>query len=410
MVVTGSRLHAVKYKQAFDKYIKEKGYDDMKAVVAFSGTVEDKGVSFTEPLMNGFGEKELPDKFHTDEYKVLLVAEKYQTGFDEPLLHTMYVDKKLDGIKAVQTLSRLNRTCKGKNDTFVLDFVNEADEIKEAFQPYYEVTGLEETTDPNLLYDIQRELDACQIYTAQEIHDVCKLEFSGKKKTPKMQEKLNAILDLAVERFKKDLTKEQQEDFKSASSKYIRTYSFILQIGPFADVELHKLYVYLNFLLKKLPKHVSDSVYLADEVALEYYRNTMIFEGSIALEVQGGSELKPTSHGGGDGQEEEKEKLSSIISRLNDRFGTDFSETDRLSYEQIVEDIINNSDLAQKAKNNTKENFKFSYEKAFLDIVIGRMGQNEKFFMKILEDSDFKATVMDFMFEEIYKGLQSQIS
>src|SRR5690606_630948 len=127
MVVTGSRLHAVKYKQAFDKYIKVKGYDDLKAIVAFSGTVQDGGISYTEPDMNGFGEKELPEKFHQDEYKVLLVAEKYQTGFDEPLLHTMYVDKPLDGIKAVQTLSRLNRTCKGKNDTFVLDFVNEAE-------------------------------------------------------------------------------------------------------------------------------------------------------------------------------------------------------------------------------------------------------------------------------------------
>ncbi|MFC0212117.1 type I restriction endonuclease subunit R [Paenibacillus chartarius] len=408
MVVTGSRLHAVKYKQAFDKYISDKGYDDMKAVVAFSGTVEDKGVSYTEPLMNGFGEKELPDKFHTDEYKVLLVAEKYQTGFDEPLLHTMYVDKKLDGIKAVQTLSRLNRTCKGKNDTFVLDFVNEAEDIKEAFQPYYEVTGLEEVTNPNLLYDLQRELDACQVYTEEEIMEVCKLEFSGKKKTPKTQEKLNAILDKAVERYKNDLPKEQQEDFKSTAGKFIRTYSFILQIGPFVDVDLHKLYVYLNYLLKKLPKHGSESVYLADEVALEYYRNTMVFEGSISLQVQGGAELKPTTHGGGGGKEEEKDKLSSIINRLNDRFGTDFTETDRLSYEQIVEDIINNEDLAQKAKNNTKENFKFSYEKAFLDIVIGRMGQNEKFFMKILEDNDFKATVMDFMFEEIYKGLSNK--
>lgn len=410
MVVTGSRLHAVKYKQAFDKYISDKGYDDMKAVVAFSGTVEDKGVSYTEPLMNGFGEKELPDKFHTDEYKVLLVAEKYQTGFDEPLLHTMYVDKKLDGIKAVQTLSRLNRTCKGKNDTFVLDFVNDAEDIKEAFQPYYEVTGLEEVTNPNLLYDLQRELDACQVYTEEEIMEVCKLEFSGKKKTPKTQEKLNAILDKAVERYKHELPKERQEDFKSTAGKFIRTYSFILQIGPFVDVDLHKLYVYLNYLLKKLPKHGSESVYLADEVALEYYRNTMVFEGSISLVVQGGADLKPTSHGGGGGKEEPKDKLSSIINRLNERFGTDFTETDRLSYEQIMEDIINNEDLAQKAKNNTKENFKFSYEKAFLDIVIGRMGQNEKFFMKILEDSDFKATVMEYMFEEIYKGLQDRIS
>lgn len=406
MVVTGSRLHAVKYKQAFDKYIKVKGYDDLKAIVAFSGTVQDGGVSYTEPDMNGFGEKELPDKFHQDEYKVLLVAEKYQTGFDEPLLHTMYVDKPLDGIKAVQTLSRLNRTCRGKNDTFVLDFVNEAEDIQKAFQPYYEVTGLESTTDPNLLYDLQQELDACQVYTEEEINQVCELEFSGKKKTTKTQEKLNSILDHAVNRFNKDLTQEQKDDFKGASTKFIRTYSFILQIAPFADIDLHKLYVYLNYLLRKLPKNVSENVYLADDVALEYYRNEKVFEGSISLQVQGESELKPTSHGKGKSVEEEKERLSSIIDRLNERFGTEFTETDKLSRDQIKEDMIKDEDLAQKAKNNTKENFKFSYEKAFMDFVISRMSQNEKFFMKMLENNDFKTLIMEDMFEEVYEGLR----
>lgn len=410
MVVTGSRLHAVKYKQAFDRYIKEKGYEDLKALVAFSGTVQDKdGSSFTEPEMNGFSEKELPEKFHSDEYKVLLVAEKYQTGFDEPLLHTMYVDKPLDGIKAVQTLSRLNRTCKGKNDTFVLDFVNEAEDIRNAFQPYYEVTGLEDTTDPNILYDLQRELDACMVYTEEEINEVCKLEFRTKKKTVKTQEKLNAILDKAVQRYNKELNKERQEEFKGASSKFIRTYSFILQIGPFADVSLHKLYVYLNYLLKKLPKNVSEEVYLADDVALEYYRNDKVFEGSISLNIGEGEELKPTSFGKGAGEEEEKKKLSEIIEKLNDKFATEFTDTDRLSYEQIKEDIINNDDLAQKAQNNTKDNFKFSYEKAFLDIVIGRMSQNKKFFMKILEDSDFKDTVMEFMFNEVYESFSKRV-
>ncbi|MCC5909493.1 MAG: type I restriction endonuclease subunit R [Clostridiaceae bacterium] len=409
MVVTGSRLHAVKYKQAFDKYIKEKGYRDLNTLVAFSGKVEDKsGESYTEVEMNGFGEKELPEKFHTDEYQVLLVAEKYQTGFDEPLLHTMYVDKKLDGIKAVQTLSRLNRTCKGKNDTFVLDFVNKAEDIQNAFQPYYEVTGLESMTNPNILYDLQRELDACQIYTEEEINEVCELEFSDKKKTARLQEKLNAILDKAVVRYKKELDKENQDEFKGASSKFIRTYSFILQIGPFADVELHKLYVYLNFLLKKLPKNASEGVYLADDVALQYYRNDKVFEGSISLEVDEGAELKPTSYGKGKGQEEEKERLSEIIERLNDKFATEFTETDKLSYDQIKEDIVNNQDLVQKAHNNTKDNFRFSYQKAFLDVVIDRMTQNERFFMKILEDTDFKDTVMNFMFEEVYESLNQR--
>ena len=409
MVVTGSRLHAVKYKLAFEKYIKEKGYQDLKVLVAFSGTVQDQeGQTYTEPEMNGFGEKELPEKFHTDEYRILLVAEKYQTGFDEPLLHTMYVDKKLDGIKAVQTLSRLNRICKGKNDTFVLDFVNEPEAIQQAFQPYYEVTNLERITDPNLLYDLQRELDAYQIYTEEEIDGVCKLEFSNRKKTAKTQEKLNSILDQSVRRYGRELNREEQDEFKGAAGKYIRTYSFILQIGPFADVFLHKLYIFLNYLLRKLPKNGSEGVSLADDVALEYYRNDKVFEGRISLSSGEEGELKPTGFGKGVGKEEEKEKLSAIIERLNERFGTEFSDTDKLSYDQIKEDIINNEDLAQKAQTNTKDNFKFSYRKAFLDVVISRMAQNEKFFMKILEDSDFKETVMEFMFDEVYEKLSNK--
>src|SRR5699024_7807334 len=158
MLVTRSRLHAVKYKLAIDDYIKKNQYTDLQTLVAFSGTVEDEGLSYTETEMNDMSEGELPDKFATDEYQVLIVAEKYQTGFDEPLLHTMYVDKPLNGIKAVQTLSRLNRTCRGKEDTFVLDFVNDPETIQEAFQDYYEVTGLSDVTDPNILYDLQYEL------------------------------------------------------------------------------------------------------------------------------------------------------------------------------------------------------------------------------------------------------------
>lgn len=406
MVVTSSRLHAVRYKQAFDSYIKAKGYTDLNTLVAFSGTVEDGGLSVTEPELNGFGEKELPEKFHSNEYQVLIVAEKYQTGFDEPLLHTMYVDKPLSGIKAVQTLSRLNRTTRGKNDTFVLDFVNDAEEIQAAFQDYYETTGIESITDPNLLYDLQNELDSCQVYNEEEINQVCELEFSGKKKSDKAQEKLNAILDHAVDRFNKELTEEVKDDFKGAATKFIRTYSFVLQIGPFADIDLHKLYVYLNYLLKKLPRTEGSRIYLADDVALEYYRNEKVFEGSISLEVQGGAELPPVSHGKGSKPEEETEKLSSIIDRLNERFGTEFTETDLLNKVQLAIDMINNEELVQKAQNNTKENFKFSYEKVFMDFVISRYSKNEDFFMKILENPELKEYIMTDMFEDVYAGLR----
>ncbi|WP_239710282.1 MULTISPECIES: type I restriction endonuclease [unclassified Mammaliicoccus] len=407
MVVTGSRLHAVRYKIAFDKYIKLKGYRDLQTLVSFSETVEDSGVSYTEAGMNSFSENELPDKFHSDEYQVLIVADKYQTGFDEPLLHTMYVDKPLDGIKAVQTLSRLNRTCKGKDDTFVLDFVNEPETIQEAFQMYYEVTGLGEVTDPSLLHDLQYELDAMQVYTEEEVDIIANLEYSEQSaKSARFQGKLNATLDIAVERYKNDLQDKKQEQFKSSAVKFVRTYAFILQISPFLDVSLHKLFIYLSSLLKKLPKKSTDQVYISDDLALEYYRNQKSFEGHISLDSTGGENLYPTEHGGGSHGEEEKERLSSIIDRINERFGTEFTEADKLSRYQIIEDMKQDEELVQKAQNNTKSNFRFSFDRTFMDFVIKRMQSNEQFFMKVLEDKNFKTYLMEDMIDEVYTELR----
>ncbi|HCX48019.1 MULTISPECIES: type I restriction endonuclease subunit R [Bacillus cereus group] len=403
MVVTASRLHAVRYKIAFDQYIDKMGYEDLKTVVAFSGIVKDDEMPYSEQDMNGFSEKELPEKFNSDEYKVLLVAEKYQTGFDEPLLHTMYVDKPLSGIKAVQTLSRLNRTCPGKEDTFVLDFVNDTEDIKDSFQPYYETTGLEEVTDPNILYDLQAELEPYQIFTEKEVQVVNELEIKGGfKKQTKAQTELNSWIDRGVDRFK-NLEEEEKDAFKAGATKFVRTYAFILQIATFIDLDLHKLYIYLNYLLRKLPRSSKDKdVYMADDVALEYYRNQKVFEGGIELEQTGGVDLKPTSHGAGGVVEDEKVRLSSILDKLNDRFGTEFTETDFLSRDQVKEDMLNSEDIQQKAKNNTKDNFKFAFEKSFIDFVIDRMGSNEKFFMKILENEEFKNFIMEDMMNEVY--------
>ncbi|MHA4260492.1 DEAD/DEAH box helicase family protein [Bacillus cereus] len=403
MVVTASRLHAVRYKIAFDQYINKMGYEDLKTVVAFSGIVKDDAIPYSEQDMNGFSEKELPEKFNSDEYKVLLVAEKYQTGFDEPLLHTMYVDKPLSGIKAVQTLSRLNRTCPGKEDTFVLDFVNDIEDIKDSFQPYYESTGLEEVTDPNILYDLQAELEPYQIFTEKEVQVVNELEIKGGfKKQTKAQTELNSWIDRGVDRFK-SLEEEEKDAFKAAATKFVRTYAFILQIATFIDLDLHKLYIYLNYLLRKLPRSSKDKdVYMADDVALEYYRNQKVFEGGIELEQIGGVDLKPTSHGAGGVVEDEKVRLSSILDKLNDRFGTEFTETDFLSRDQVKEDMLNSEDIQQKAKNNTKDNFKFAFEKSFINFVIDRMGSNEKFFMKILENEEFKNFIMEDMMDEVY--------
>lgn len=237
------------------------------------------------------------------------MAEKYQSGFDEPLLHTMYVDKPLSGIKAVQTLSRLIHMCPGMQDTFILDFVNDPEEIQASFQPYYEATILSETTDPNLLYDLQADLEPFQVYTEEEVQAVNELEVSaGIKKSTKAQSELNAWLDKGIDRFKK-LSEEEQETFKSTATKFIRTYGFVLQIVTFVDVELHKIYIYLTYLLCKLPRKGTDKdLFIADNVALQYYRNQKVFEGSIELEKTGEGELDPQKYGASGLAEDEKSK------------------------------------------------------------------------------------------------------
>jgi len=407
MVVTSSRLHAVRYKHAFDEYIKKKGYNDIKTLVAFSGTVRDDGIDYKESDMNGFKESELPERFATDEYQILLVAEKYQTGFDQPLLHTMYVDKKLSGVKAVQTLSRLNRTCPGKEDTFVLDFVNKAEDIQEAFKPYYQATIVEEVTEPNLLYDIENQLHAYGVYLKDEIDRFNNIYFKSKdKKTSQDRAILNYLIDKAVERFKK-LEDQRKQDFSSQATKFIRLYSFILQITPFEDVELHKLYVYLTYLLKKLPKEKGSTIHLADEVALEYYTIKKTFDGSISLTPEdGNTPVTPVRFAGTVVKEEQTEYLSTIIERLNKRFGTNFTKADQLSVEQIKEDFAADKDLVQKAKTNTIDDFRFAYEKAFIDKVIDRMGQNQSFFTRVLDDEQFRKALMEYMLVETYEKLR----
>lgn len=403
MVVTASRLHAVRYKIAFDKYINEMGYADLKTVVAFSGTVKDGEINYTEPEMNKFSEKELPDKFNSDEYKVLLVAEKYQTGFDEPLLHTMYVDKPLSGIKAVQTLSRLNRTCPGKEDTFVLDFINDSEDIKASFQPYYESTSLSEITDPNILYDMQAEIEPYQVFTEDEVQKVNELEVTGGvKKSTKAQTELNAVLDKGVERYKK-LSDEEQLAFKQVATKFTRTYGFVLQVVTFIDLDLHKLYIYLTYLLRKLPRGKEDKdVYLADDVALEYYRNQKVFEGSIELEKTGGVELDPQKYGASGTVEDEKVRLSNILNKLNERFGTEFTEEDLLFDEQVASAMKKNEDVQVSAKNNTFDNFRLSMKSRIMDAVIDRIDANERYTHKILEDPDFQNYFFEKIIAEVY--------
>jgi len=392
MLVTGSRLHAVRYYFEFQKYIKKMKYNDLHVLVAFSGTVKDnvtgKIKEYTEEKINKFPESETPDKFESGEYQILLVAEKYQTGFDQPLLHTMYVDKKLAGVKAVQTLSRINRMCIGKTDTFVLDFVNTREEIIAAFQDYYQETRIAETTDPNTIYDIKNKLDNYMVYNDYEIDNFAAVFF---KKT-KTQEnidlaKLNSYIDPAVDRYKALANKEEKIDFKSALAKFLRLYSFLTHIINLNDSKLYKFYAYGKCLLRKLPKEGEGTPDLNNEVALQYYRLQKIHEGFLGVAEKDGILYGPTS-GAGSPMEDEKEKLSKILAKLNERLGTNFTEMDKV-LEQVVQDMSANTELVIRSK-NTRDLFKIVYKEYIMDIILSRMNQNQEFCEKYLEDEEFR--------------------
>jgi type I restriction enzyme R subunit len=407
MVVTRSRLHAVRYKLAFDQYLKEKRYTDMKALVAFSGTVSDGGAEFTEAGMNGFGEKELPKKFDTGEYQILLVAEKYQTGFDQPLLHTMYVDKKLDGLQAVQTLSRLNRTHPGKEDTFILDFVNEVEDVRESFKPFYEQTEVEQRVDPNLLYTLKNKLDGFQIYWKQQVEDFAKVFFKPPAKQREADKGLlHACVDPAVGRFKGE-PEDRQSDFRHQLGTYLRLYAFLSQLVTFADVELEKLYAFGRLLLSKLPGDMGPKVFIDDEVKLAYYRLSKTFEGSGALAKGEGEKVSgPTSVGTGRPKEEDLARLSEIIQVLNERFGTDFTPQDQLLFDQVIGDLAGDQQLAQQARTNTIEQFKYAFDPKAMEAFVERMARNENVSSQFMSNEQLRTVALEWMMRRVFTQFQ----
>ena len=408
MVVTRSRLHAVRYKREFDRYLDEKGYTTIRALVAFSGTVKDGGLEYTEAGMNGFGEKELPRQFDTAEYQLLIVAEKYQTGFDQPLLHTMYVDRKLEGLQAVQTLSRLNRTCAGKEDTFVLDFVNEAAEIKESFKPYYEKTEVEERVDPNLLYTLKHKLDAFQIYWAQEIEDFAKVFFKPLEKQRETDKGLlHKCIDPAVTRFQGE-SEERQTDFRHQLGTYLRLYSFMSQLVDFKDPDLEKLYAYGRLLITKLK--IDDGggpLFIDDDVKLSYYRLTKTHEGSAGLDAGDSTTVSgPTQVGTGRPKPEDIAALSEIVDVLNDRFGTDFTEEDQLFFDQIVGDLKKDEELGDQARNNTEDQFKLAFDPKGMAAVLARMERNENISNQFMSNEQLRSMALELMMQQVYEHFQ----
>ncbi|MBK82910.1 MAG: type I restriction endonuclease subunit R [Gammaproteobacteria bacterium] len=413
MVVTDSRLHAVRYKMSFDTYIKDNGYTDIRTLVAFSGTVEDPdlpGKKFTEVGMNnGISERELPEQFDTEEYRVLLVADKYQTGFDQPYLHTMYVDKKLSGVKAVQTLSRLNRSATGKEDTFVLDFRNTREEIFEAFKPFYEVTQAEELVDPQQMYRLQAQIDEKQVVYENEVTDFCAVYFAPKRKeSVHDHSKMNGLLDLAVERFKA-LDEDEQEELKGLFVNFRNMYAFLSQVIPYQDSDLEKLYTYLRFLLTKLPRRATGPAYhVEDEVELEYYRLQKISEGSIDLSRGQSDALKGPSDVGTGKASDDEIPLSELIDMLNERFGTDFTEADQLFFDQIEAEAKSDDNLRQAAKVNSMADFMQIFKKMFEGLVIDRMEGNEDIFGRLMSDPEFRGLAQDNLGHKLYRVLAKE--
>lgn len=410
MVVCGSRLHAKRYFEEFKKYIKEQGYEkEIKVLVAFSGKVIDDNYAdgVSEPDLTGYGEKELPEIFDKEEYKILIVADKYQTGFDQPLLHTMYVDKKLSGVKVVQTLSRLNRTCPGKEDTFVLDFANDRETILQSFQPYYEVTSVMEEPDINHLFDLKQRLDQFQVYWENEIDAFAQVYFNPttKMNTSKDQKYLYAFTDNAVDRFK-GLGWEQQDELKKGLRTWTNLYAFLSQIMPFIDTDSEKFFAYAKLLQTRLPKrNLAEVIQLDDEIALEYYRLQKIKEGAIELHKNEDGELSGITEAGLKRQKEEEALLSEIINVLNDRFGTEFEEADKLFFDQIETELMEDETLKMQAVANKIDTFKYVFDDKFIEKLIGRMDQNQDIFEKILEDKAFGSLVKELMMKKVYKRL-----
>ena len=402
MIVTRSRLHAVRYKLALDKHLAERGYP-FKALVAFSGKVEDGGQSYTESGMNGFAEAQTAKTFETSEYRFLIVANKFQTGFDQPLLHTMYVDKKLGGVGAVQTLSRLNRTHPEKKGTMVLDFANESSEIKAAFEPYYETTLLSEATDPNLLYENQTRLASFPVYTRADVDTFAKVYFDPKA----AQNRLYAVLGPVVERFQA-LSEQERRDFRGQLTDYARLYAFLAQVLTFADAELEKLYVFARYLRRLLP---ADRLELPHEVQqnidMESYRIQQTGNGKIALERRPGM-LDPVSTKTGYGVDtEELETLSRIIAELNERFGLKLGPEHRVTLGQMMEKLDDDAALDAAARVNTRENVRLTFDQKVEHVIQEIVDSNFDLYKRITDDRAFGEVIKNLLFDQYLRAHRS---
>lgn len=396
MIVTSSRLHAVRYRLAVDAHLKAIG-SPFKALVAFTDVVKDAkdGKEYTEANMNGFPETATADRFEGDAYRFLIVASKFQTGFDQPKLVAMYVDKKLGGVACVQTLSRLNRTMAGKEETFVLDFENSAEDIEKGFQPFYDRVTLSKETDPNQLYNIRTDLEKFGIHGKADVDAFAKQWFAAKPKLPL----LHAASDPVAQKWLKE-DEATQVDFKSKARDFVKLYSFISHLVPLRDVELEKLFVFLRFLLPKLPAHKGELPHavlgMVDMEKLAVRKNV---QKDIGLK-RGEARVDPLNYGGGATlTEEEREALSKIIEDLNSRFNTAFTDDEVMVIKQLEKKIGEDEMLQQQLQNGSRHAVAATFQQVAKDAFEDLVNDNFKFYKKVSEDEEVSKEFFSRLFD-----------
>lgn len=411
MVVTASREHALRTHKAITRYVRENGYDDVKALVAFSGDITVDGQSYTEEGINGFGETELPRQFDGATYNVLVVAEKYQTGFDQPKLVAMYIDRRLSGLQAVQTLARLNRTYPDKQRTYILDFRNTVEEIQDSFKPYYNTTQLEDVSDPNQVYNLEARLKAFGILDQDEI-DRFVSRFLNAQKRADERPVLEGIVRQAVTRFNETLKEEDQEEFRQVLSSFLRFYSFIAQVVDLGDANLEKLHVYGSWLKRILPSRQApqgDDV-TDDMLQLEAYRLQPNGAAKDArLNKDDTKQLTPIDRFGANPfTEDEAKTLKEIIEAFNSRHGTEFSEDDYIRFEAVNNDILNDEEFAEMLRNNDPRDVRPHFDKQFMRRARQAFQRDNAMRNAFMQDEEARKMLMTFMFQRAVRGAAAQ--
>ena len=401
MVVTGSIERAIQYYHAFEAYLRERK-SPYRAIVAFSDT-EINGEKVTEAQLNGFPSTEIVKKIREDPYRFLIVADKFQTGYDEPLLHTMYVDKQLSDVKAVQTLSRLNRAHPAKRDTFVLDFVNDVDTIRTAFERYYRTTILADETDPNKLHDLKATLDGHQVYSPEDVDALTELYLSGAER-----DQLDSILDAAVARYN-NLDEDHQVEFKGTARSFIRTYEFLGSVLPYNNASWEKLSIFLRFLVPKLPTPPEEDLSkgVLEAIDMESYRVEAQATIEIALADQD-AEIDPIPVGGGGARPEpEIDRLSNIIKAFNDQFGNiQWKDADRIRKvitEELPERVAADEKYRNAMENSDRQNARIEHDKALQRAILELLTDHTELFKQYSDNESFSKWLEDTIFALTYK-------